>query len=157
MKLRVGFTLPELILVMGIILTLAVLVSNSFLGGQHQTSLNTSLTTFVADAKAQQLKTMSGDTEGRTTADSYGIYIESNQYVLFHGTTYSASDPANSVIPLNTGLTLSTSFPGSILIFTPGSGEISGFISGSNTITLSGPEVAKIIRFNRYGVIISQN
>lgn len=157
MKLRLGFTLPELILVIGIVLTLLAITSNSLLGGQHQSSLNTSLTTFIADAKAQQLKAMSGDTEGRSTTDSYGIYIQSNQYVLFHGTTYSAADPANSIIPLNNGLTLSTSFPGSTLVFTKGSGEVSGYVSGSDTLTLSGPETAKTLRFNRYGVIISQN
>ena len=156
MKWRPGFTPPELIIVIAIMLTLAVVISNSLLSGQHQTTLNTSLTTLIADAKAQQLKAMTGDTEGRPTADSYGIYIQSDRYVLFHGSVYSADDPGNSIIPLATGITLSTTFPSSSLIFTKGSGEISGIVSGTDTITLTG-DVAKTLRFNRYGVIISQN
>ena len=157
MRFRFGFTLPELIIVMGIALTLVAIISNSLLGGQHQTSLNTTLATLIADIKAQQLKAMSGDTEGRAATDSYGIYVQANQYILFHGAVYSAGDLANSIIPLNTGLTLSTTFPNSILVFNKGDGQISGFILNQDTLTLTNSEsVAKTLKFNKYGVIISQ-
>ncbi len=151
--MRLGFTLIEIILVMAIIATLLGLGSVNLLSSQNKSSLATSVNTLISDLKSQQLKAMSGDTEGRGVADSYGIYFQSGSYTLFHGTTYSASDPANFTVSLNPDLTLTTTFTGSTIIFTKGSGQITGFVPGANTISLTTPAGTKTLHFNTYGVV----
>lgn len=151
---RRGFTLPELLIVMGILAVLFGLVSLNLLGGQHQLSVASSLSQLIADIKLQQSKAMWGDTEGRGSTDSYGVYLNSNQYILFHGPAYSAGDPDNVVIDMDSGASLS---PTQSYIFAKGSGEIIGYDANADTITISSPSDSKTIEFNQYGVIVSQN
>jgi len=150
MTSRRGFTLPELLIVMSILAVLFGLVSLSLLGGQHQLSVASSLSQLIADAKLQQSKAMWGDTEGRDSTDSYGIYLNSNQYILFHGSAYSAGDPDNVVIDLDSGAVLS---PIQSFIFAKGSGEIMNYDPDADTITISSISDSKTLEFNQYGVI----
>src|SRR3989344_2865404 len=92
MTSRRGFTLPELLIVMSILAVLFGLVSLSLLGGQHQLSVASSLSQLIADIKLQQSKAMWGDTEGRDTTDTYGVSLNSNQYILFHGSVGNSDD-----------------------------------------------------------------
>ena len=157
MKIRPGFTLIELILIMGLLATLVTLASVNLLSSQHQTSLNSTLTTLITDIKSQQLKAMSGDTEGRGITDNYGVYFAATEYVLFHGSVYISGDPTNSVIPLDNSLQFSSTLPASSLIFAKGSGDIIGFTIGSDSVTLASPSNSKTIHLNKYGVVTSQN
>ena len=154
MKWRSGFTLPELLMVMGILVVLFSFVSQSLLGGQHQVSVNSTVSQLIADIKLQQSKAMWGDTEGRATADSYGIYLNSNQYILFHGSAYSSGDPDNIPVSLDNNITVS---PAQAFIFAQGSGEIIGYDSNADTITISSISDSKTLEFNQYGVIVNKN
>lgn len=154
-RARRGFTLPELIVVMGVIATLVGIASVSLLGVQHKSLVNTTRDTIVADIKFQQLKAMTGDTEGRGTPDKYGVYLAPHQYTLFHGAAFSSSNPDNVVVSMNQGVTLTTAFPSSTIVFLNGSGEIQSFVSGADILTLSGTDgTSKTVKLNKYGVII---
>jgi Tfp pilus assembly protein FimT len=155
-----GFTLIELIIVMTITIMLIGIATVSLTSIQNKTYLGTTVDSLISDLKQQQLKAMTGNTEGRATSDSYGIHFNSNSYVLFHGTTYSSSDLTNFTVPLNGGLTFSSiTLPGSNLIFSQISGEVSGYSSGADTFTLKNGTInqQKTIRINRYGTIIQIN
>lgn len=151
MKWRAGFTLPELVVVMGILVVLFGIVSQSLLGGLHQVSVDSSVSQLIADIKLQQSKAMWGDTEGRVNTDNYGVYLNSNQYILFHGSAYSSGNPDNIAIDLESNVVLS---PSQSFIFAKGSGEIIGYDPSADTITISSPSDSKTIEFNQYGVIV---
>lgn len=157
MSIRRGFTLTELILVLGIVSVFLTITGMAFLNVQYKASLASVTTTAVTDIRSQQSKAMQGNTEGTGTAGSYGIFFEPGRYVLFHGFSYSDTDPANFAINLDPPMQFSANmFPNSQLVFSPGSGEITGFVDGQNSITLSNPEneAFSVLRFNRYGVPI---
>jgi type II secretory pathway pseudopilin PulG len=154
-----GFTLIEALIVMSIFIILAGLTTINLLNAKHQSSLSTSIDTFISDIKQQQLKAMIGDTEGRTTSDNYGIYFGATSYTLFHG-TYSTSEPTNFSIPLGDNIQFTNvKFPGSEIIFLRGSGEINSYDSNSSTITLKDilNNSEKTITLNRYGVVTNIN
>ena len=160
LKKQGGFTLVELVVVMAIFSILSTVITVNLLGVKHQASLNTSVTTLVSDLKNQQLKAMLGDTEGAAENNSYGIYFEPSRYIQFQGSSYNAGDPNNFIVDLDSSLEFKNIiFPSSSIVFSKGSGEISGFIDGSNTLTLSNtatPE-EKTLVLNRYGVITEAN
>lgn len=156
-KLGSGFTLPELLVSIGIIGILISLVTINLTYSQRHASVNTTITTLVSDFKEQQIKAMIGDTEGRATSDDYGIYIMSGQYVLFHGATYTPGDLSNRAIPIET--TLQFLNPNYAIIFSRISGDVLGYNPLANTIILRDTtnNEQKIIEFNTHGVITSVN
>ena len=152
---RQGFTLIELALIMGIIAILVSFITINLLKPQTTASTVSTAQTLAADLKEQQIKAMAGDSEGTATAQAHGIYFEPTRYTLFRGTVFPAGDPSNFTINLETGLSLSTSFPQQQIVFTKRSGEVTSYTSGSDTITLSHTQSGeqKIITINRYGAI----
>lgn len=112
--------------VTSIILTLLGLITINLLRSQQSASLNSEEEKLVADLKQQQLKSMIGDTQGRSASDQYGIHFDSGQYVLFHGTTYSVSDTANVVVNLPDDTQFNN--PGFNVIFSKLSGTTSATI-----------------------------
>jgi len=155
-----GFTLPELIVVLGILMILLSLSTVNLLTIYGKTSLSTKTSILISDIKQQQLKSMLGDTEGETLADSYGIYFEQNRYILFKGTSYSASDPLNFALNLESDLQFSNiTFPQSQIVFSQGSGEVAGYTSDLDTVTLTNIRTSdsQTVELNRYGVIIVVN
>lgn len=151
-----GFTFIELIVVIGIMTTLLGIATTNLLGAQNSASLNTTVDTLISDIRNQQLKALTTDTQGRATTDNYGVYFETDNYVLFHGSIYSPADPSNYKIDYGNQIQASNiSFPNSEIIFSKGNGEISGYTSGSNTITLlnTSTNQQKTIQFNQLGVI----
>lgn len=152
---QAGIALVEILLVSAISAVLFGLVTINLLKTQHTASIQSTLSTLISDIKSQQNKAMAGATEGRNTADKYGIYFQANKYILFHGTVFNPNDSSNFTVNLDQNITITTAFPTSSLVFLQMSGEINGFVSGQNTITLqntSGNE-QKIITINRYGVV----
>lgn len=146
----------ELVIVLGIMISLFVIASINLTSLQNNANLSAALSTTVSDIKQQQLKAMVGDTEGRTAGDSYGIHFNSSSYVLFHGTAYSATDSANFAVPLDRGLTFSSvTVPNNNVIFNQVSGEMNGYVNGSDTVTIKNTTInqQKTLHFNRYGVI----
>ena len=151
-KKSVGFSLPELIVVMSIMATLIGLITINLTSAQQRASLNTVVQNLVSDIRQQQIKAMVGDTEGRPSADEYGIHTDSNQYVLFHG-AYSATEPSNFAVSLPNNMIFVT--PGLDIIFSKVGGEISPPASIQLQDTTNSN--TKTIQINKYGVITSVN
>ncbi len=150
-----GFTFIEIVIVIGVVLILFGVATINLAKIQRSSSVNATVQTLLADIKQQQLKSMVGATEGRSTSDSYGIYVESTKYTLFHGVSYNSSDATNFSVLLDPVMQMVTTLPSGLLVFSRKSGEVASFTSGSNTITVrntTGTE-QKVITINRYGVV----
>lgn len=148
-----GFTLIELVVVMGIILMLFGFVSFNLIGVQRGTSLNSIVDVLASDMASQQTKAMQGS--GLSSGNSYGIYFEESKYTLFQGTIYSPSDINNFIVSLDSGVVFTNvTFPSNSLVFSPRSGEVNDFSNGQNTITIFDSQGTKTetITVNRYGV-----
>jgi prepilin-type N-terminal cleavage/methylation domain-containing protein len=157
MNIRRGFTLTELLMVIGIISVLLSFASVTLLNVQYKASLASVTAAAITDIKSQQAKAMLGNIEGTPpTAGSYGIFFAPGRYVLFHGSDPDL-DPEKFTVTLDAPMQFSDNlFPGSQIVFSPGSGEIAGFVEGQNSVTIDNPENDEfsIMRFNRYGVPI---
>lgn len=156
-SLQRGFSLAELLIVICIILILLSLATINFTRVERKTTLTSTLETLITDLSHQQIKAMSGDTEGRTTTDMYGIRFNATSYILFHG-TYSAGDSSNFTISLPTAQQIITS-PGNETVFATGSGELVGLSQSATSITLRDTATGEqtTIQLNRYGVITGVN
>ena len=154
-----GVTLIEVLVVIGVLLTLIGIASVSFLPFRSKSTLDTAITTLISDIKSQQIKAVVGDTEGRGTSDNYGVHFETNSYTLFHGTIFNPSDTSNFTVALNDGIQIESRFPSSQIIFSIKSGEVISFSETQNSITLEDTVQgsSKTVDINRYGVITSVN
>lgn len=155
-----GFTVTEIVISLGIAVLLFGFSIVSLARTQSNTEIHTTVDTIAADIKQQQIKAMNGDTEGRGVNDLYGVHFQTSSYVLFHGTTYSSSDPANSTVNLDTNIQfVNDNFPIGNLIFSKGSGEFSAYAAGQNTISLKNINTnqTKTIQVNKYGIVTNVN
>lgn len=148
-KYSFGFTLVELAVVTSIIVTLLGFITISLVRSQQTASLTSVEEILLADLKQQQLKAMIGDTEGRSTSDSYGIHFDSNSYTLFHGAVYSSLDTSNSAINLDSNIQFNS--PGFDVIFS----KLNGEIPTAATIELQDNTNSKLkrIHLNIYGTV----
>lgn len=144
-----GFTLIETIVVVSTIVTLLGFITISLVRSQQTASLTSAEEILLADLKQQQLKSMIGDTEGRSTSDSYGIHFDSSRYVLFHGTVYSSTDASNSVNDLENNMQFNN--PNFDVIFS----KLSGQIAAVTIIELQDNTNSKLkrIHLNIYGTV----
>lgn len=147
-----GFTLVEFLVVIAISVILFSLMTLS-LGKTQETSTVASATdTLMSDIKNQQILAMTGDKGSQTSQQPQGIHIQSNLYVLYAGSSFNSGDTNNFTVSVNPS-TLSTTFPGSDLLFNKGDGSVSSFSSGSNTITITRYSTSKTITVNRFGAM----
>lgn len=156
--MRKGFTLIEILTVFAVTVILISLSVVSLSQVRESASTDSALEVLLSDIKLQQTKSMTGDTFGQATTLPFGIYFTSTSYTLFNGNSYSAGDPTNFTIPLSGDLQFtSITFPSSQIVFEKGSGEITGFTNGSNTVTLTNTVSNKntVITLNKYGVFTS--
>ncbi len=152
-KRRSGFTLPEILLVLGIIAIFSALTFATVLKPQFKASMEAVTLNLMADIKGQQLKAVSAK---GTDVGGFGIHFETNRYILFEGVNFNPLDPNNLVINLPDNVVINNvSFPNNDLIFARRSGEVVGFLPGSNTLTVSGitSQEENIIEVNRYGAL----
>lgn len=153
-RFRSGFTLVEVTLVIGIMAILTGIASLNLSNIQPSADLHKTADLIITDLKQQQLNAMLGQTEGRSAGSDYGIYFAPTKYTLFHGSSYVATDPSNFDVALD-GSQVSSSFSGSVIIFSHLSGEIKNFQPGKNTITIGSVSLGtnQTITLNQYGVI----
>lgn len=156
--MRKGFTLVELLVIMGIVSLLVSFVVISILKPQSSSSLSSTTNQLISDVRSQQLKSMVGET-GTIEASPSGVFFGPTSYTLFYGGNFQNGDPNNFVINLPDNVRFSTvSFPGSKVVFATRSGEIVGFSTGTDSVTISWNNSAfRTIRFNKYGSAISVN
>jgi len=159
LKFNSGFTLVELLVIMGISAILFLLISMNFSDARTGTSLTTTGDTLLSDLKSQQTKAMVGDTEGRGIPDTYGVYIKPTSYVLFHGESYVPASTDNFEIKAADGVTLSTTFPSGTIIFATNSGDLVNFNAAQNQIIVKDAYTTrqKVIQFNKLGTVVALN
>lgn len=144
-----GFTLLELLLVMGIAAILLSLTTINLVKVQRNVSVSAATDTLIADLKSQQIKAMSGSSGG----GDFGIHFtSSNSYVLFHGTSYDLNDPTNFSVSLDDPLKVSSS-PVDIIFSKPSGETTTSTVTINNT---AGGEV-QTLTINKYGVVKSIN
>lgn len=150
----------EFLAVIAIVIMLTGFITFNLTRTQQHTSTNTTIDSIVSDIKQQQLKAMINDTQGDGVVNSFGIYFQQTTYTLFKGSAYSTTDTTNFVVNLDTNLQfVNITFPNASLIFAKGSGEVSNYVAGQDTIqikNLSSNET-KTITVNKYGTITSVN
>ncbi len=134
-----GFTVIELIVVMGITLTLFAIGSLAFIKPQQKVNIESVVNTLITDIKSQQTKAMSGETNS-----DYTIHFETDSYILDNFTV--ALDESIKITDIT--------FNNQDLIFQKGSGEVN-FVIGQNSLVIeneSGDESVQI-SINKYGAI----
>ena len=82
-KIQAGFTFIELIVSMAIFSLLVGLATISLSNVERTSSLASEVNRLLPDVKEQQIKAMSGDTEGGGVVSDYGIRFSSNSYTLY--------------------------------------------------------------------------
>lgn len=146
-----GFTLPEVVIVIGIMLTMLGIGTLTLVRAQNQNYLSSTLDTVIADLREQQIKAMVGATEGSGSAASYGIHVEGTSYTLFR----SAYGTANYVVTLPPTVQITTTFANAQVLFAQGSGETGS--SGTITLFNTANNEQKTITVNRYGIVTGIN
>lgn len=154
-----GLTLVELIVVIGILSLLIAIAFVSVANIRVLTTNTNTISVLASDLKAQQIKAMTGDTEGRGVKDNYGIKILPNEYVFFHGNGYNPADTTNYSFSIGSGYVLSTTLPDQTILFASGSGEVVNFILNQDTITITNSQTnqRRSLRLNQYGTAIEIN
>jgi prepilin-type N-terminal cleavage/methylation domain-containing protein len=152
---QAGFTLVELLVVMGLFGVLLTMTTIALIRPQATASISSTVNGLVADLKAQQLRAMAGDSETATSAQPHGIYIQNNQYRLFKGSAYSGADADNFAVAAADNVGLSTTFTSTQVVFSKGTGEVGSFNGSANTITVTNSISGQtnVITINRYGAI----
>ena len=142
-----GFTLIELLVSMGILTILFAITTINISPLPSNTLQATNLDTLLPDIRSQQTLAMASDA-------SYGVHFESGSYTLFKGDSYTQGLFANTIINLDSGIVFSNvTFPNSIIVFSPGTGDIAGYMAGVDSFTIRSSVTNKstVIKINKYG------
>lgn len=142
-----GFTLIELLVSVGILITLFALITINVSPLPSNALQSTNLDTLLADIKSQQTLSMSD-------GSNYGIHFENGSYTMFKGNSFTQGLPSNTVITLDAGIVISNiTFPNNEIIFSSGSGEIAGYVAGSDSFTFGSSVTGKTstVKINKYG------
>lgn len=143
---NLGFTVVEISIVMGVFLIFLTLSFVNFTPLPSRANVSSITQNLIADLKAQQTQSMSGDTKGDTQQSDYGIHFEEDGYWLFKGSVFNPSDEKNFKVDLGDA---NLGFNTIDIVFEKGSGEVStpGNIILTNNLT----NETKIIDLNIYG------
>lgn len=142
-----AFTLVELLVSIGILLIIFAISTVALSGVIPSTSQSTVYDSLISDVRLQQTQAMTNDSY-------YGIHFAGTSYTLYQGTTYTPSDPSNYVVNLDPTVNFSAiTFPGNNLSFSPGSGDVTGYVSGNDSLTIRNVQTGTVtqVKINRYG------
>lgn len=154
--MKKGFTVVELMVSIGILTILFAFTTINITRLPSTAAQSASYDRLVSDIRGQQTKAMASYDPALVPVGgkSYGVHFETNSYTIFTGTTYSPSDTSNFVVELDPNVTITNiSFPNSQVVFGPGSGDVTGYISGSDSVSTTNSTTGevKILRINKYG------
>lgn len=158
-KLQKGFTLIEVITTVVLVSILAGFITLNLLSAKQSATLKTATETLLSDIKYAQIKSMSGDTEGRGVISTYGIHFNAGSYVLYHG-VYASSDTSNYTVALDPSLSFSSiTFPSSQVVLANGDGSVVGYSGTQNSVVLKDNTSNRqvLIKLNAYGVVTQAN
>ena len=137
-----GFTLVELMIVIGILILLIAGSSSLAINFYRDRQIDVHENGIVQVLRRAQLKAMSIETDS-----SFGIYIAPNQYVLFKGNSYTTRDPTyDEVFNLPKNLSITGI---SEIVFS----KLRGTPSGTGNITLIINDKSETININEVGRI----
>lgn len=127
-----GFTIIEVLVVLSIFVTLLAIGYVRMVDIERRAPISATVNTFIADLRGQQTKAMSG--------------VEQTSYIL-----------SIASYPTSANISISTTFPGSVITFTKGSGDVAGYSSGANTVTITQNLTGehKTLTINQYGAVTS--
>lgn len=154
--MKKGFTLIELILVMGILGILLSIFTVGLVSTQTRSIHRQAVTTLAADLKAQQTKAMTGAVKDGVSPPGYGVYFLADRYVLFGGLIYDPGDNTNFEVLLPEGVSVGNiTLTDNQVVFERVEGSVRGYTAGSDYVEIvgAGGEVSRL-RLNRLGVII---
>ena len=143
---KAGFTMIELLIVVGIILLVIGLGSPVYRNLMVSTQLNDS-----SDQIVQMIRTARDRSVARKHNSSHGIYLGINnpgddRVVIYQGSSYAGRDQIyDQVLDLGSAMSLSTTIGGNEVKFTPGTGDpdktgivtITHNVSGSRSMTIN--------------------
>ena len=153
--MKAGFTLVELLLIMGILAILTSLGSINYFSTFNQTKTGVAKDVLISDLRSAQNKAMSGEAVGGVTQPSWGVKLLVDSYVIFPGDTYIEGAPDNYLVALPADTALTTTFPAGVVLFRHGSGEVVGYDAVSDTITLVTGSSSESLELNVFGVVTS--
>lgn len=104
MKFTSGFSLVELIIVMGIMALLLAISFQSLHDLNSSEALNTDTARVLAELNEARSLTLASK-----NADQYGIHLDPNKITLFEGTAYATTSATNTVSWLNPLVKIATS------------------------------------------------
>lgn len=141
-------------LIVVLIIAMVFAISSVNLGRpQVDASIDTTVDELVADLKSQQMLAMSGEQGSAAAQQPQGIFVQSNNYILFAGSSFSAGDANNFTVSGKQGISYATTLPSGRVIFNKGTGDVSGYANGSNTIIVSSSGSTKTISISRFGAV----
>ncbi|MEK7585110.1 MAG: hypothetical protein AAB455_01155 [Patescibacteria group bacterium] len=153
--MKTGFTLFEIIIVIGIIILVTALAIIPFAGFRDEALIDGAAEDTLALLQEARTRTLSSEGDSR-----YGVYLESDRITLFKGDSFpGVGDPDNKEIIFSSRLTLLTSGGDLVdgVIFKRLTGELN--TGGSITINLdlaAGQRYAvkyRVIELSRSGLI----
>lgn len=160
-----GFTLVELLVVIGIIAVISAIVFANYRQGEKQFGLQRSSYSLVQDIRSAQNMAMGARTVGGTVPEGYGVHLSlaaPDQYILFADNgdgLYGTGDTDIDTLYLETGITITNLSTGGTLtvVFSPPDPSVlisgnEGITSASITINYDGGP-AKIVSVNKVGLI----
>lgn len=98
-SMKGGFTLLELVIVVGILALLAGIILSSFSGFRNSKVLDT-----ASEESLALLSEARGSTLAGKDSYQYGVHLAAGQMVLYRGAVYSSSDTNNKIVTLDGAL-----------------------------------------------------
>lgn len=147
-----GFTMLELLIVMGIMAVLGAIILSTFVNFRKNQALQKD-----TEAVVELLNQARNQTISSKNLSAYGVHFDSTSIVLFIGPTFDPSSITNQVITLNstdTILSVTLNGGGNDVIFN----RISGETDHTGTVVVSSPGLlkSKTVTIYNTGVVESQ-
>lgn len=152
-----GFTTVELLVSLVFFTIIFALVTVNLTGLIPNENLDQSVLSFISEVRKQQLKAMAGDAESTAVTSEYGVFLGSDHYSLFKGSTYNPSDTNNIRVelPSNIRFSVSTAIPAQTILFQALNGEVALVATSSAEILLTDSilQQSKVVKINTLGVV----
>ncbi|MBI3019818.1 MAG: hypothetical protein HYY60_00620 [Parcubacteria group bacterium] len=148
-----GFTIFEIIIVIGIFIALAAAGATPLLFLKNKNALVNAAERSVSLLSAARTQTLSSENAAR-----YGVHFAPDRAVLFKGTSFNANDPENEQFFFGSAVEnamVSLNGGGTDVVFKRLTGETDGY--GTITFRLKkDPTVTRIITVERTGVVSTE-
>jgi len=141
-----GFTIIELLVVMGIMAILTGIILPVFLNlGPRR------------DLEGYQRQTVASFTEARDRAQAenrpYGLYFQADRFTLFQGDSYQAANSQiETVLPSSISFSL-IQLPESQIVFEPLTGKVKDRDSDTSVVISNNIGESRTLKINRLGVV----